>query len=590
MSQNKDNNRRDINLTRYNKDTATKWHRIIALMVLCLFGLSIAYSVKPKRTKARQKVVDNRVYLQHADELFYDQYSIRPSAQIARGHVQFMHKGARLTCDSAYFYEMSNSFEAFGHVDMKQGDTVRMVSDYAWYDGNEEMAEARRNVVLTHRKTKLYCDSLNYDRMYGIAYFFEGGKLVDNDNTLVSDWGQYNTENKQAVFYYKVNLKNKKFNLDTDTLYYDTRTKLAHAVGPSIMVSDSNTVHTNDGYYNTNTERSELYGRSTVYNGKKTITADSLYTNSKTNENEGFGNVIYIDPENKNMFTGNHIFYNQDTGYGYATDSAVVMDYSQGPDTLYMHGDSIKMFTFNINTDSVYRKIHAYNHVRAYRQDIQAVCDSLTFSSLDSCMTMYKDPIVWNLNRQILGEVIHAYMNDSTIRFADVIGQALSVEQMDDSTRFNQISSTKMEAYFDEGKLRQTKAIGNVQVVFYPIDDGDSTIIGLNYLETDTLKMFLSPERKLERMWTSKAQGTMYPMTQIPPDKLKLSNFAWFAHIRPKDKDDIFEWRGKGASAELKEVKRREAPKRKLAETDASKVKSADIPPTDAAGEPEPEE
>lgn len=29
-------------------------------------------------------------------------------------------------------------------------------------------------------------------------------------------------------------------------------------------------------------------------------------------------------------------------------------------------------------------------------------------------MTMYHDPIVWNVGRQLLGEVINAYLADST--------------------------------------------------------------------------------------------------------------------------------------------------------------------------------
>lgn len=538
------------------------WHRTIFLMVLCFFGLTLAYSVKPRRVRPGAKKVDNRVYLLHADELQYDMYGSHPDAQIARGKVSFRHKGGTLTCDSAYFFEQSNSFEAFGHVKLRQGDTLTLTSDYAWYDGNDEMAEARRNVVLTHRKSKLYCDSLNYDRMYGVAYFFEGGKLVDKGNTLTSDWGQYNTESRVADFYYRVKLKNKSMTMSSDTLHYDTRTSLSHVVGPSEILSDGNVIHTNDGYYNTDTERSELYGRSTVVNGAKTITADSLYTNSKTKINEGFGNVVFVDTLNKNRFLGNHIYYEENTGYGFATDSAVVIDYSQ-KDTLYMHGDSIKIYTYEIETDSVYRDIHAFKHVRAFRTDLQAVCDSLVYTSKDSCMTMYKDPIVWNMGRQVLGEVIHAYMQDSTIRFADVVGQALSVERID-SMHYNQIASKEMQVYFVEGKARQTWAIGNVQVVYYPVDDADTTLIGLNYMETDTMKMYLSPQRQLERIWACKSQGTMYPLTQIPPEKFKLPNFAWFDYIRPVDKDDIFIWRGKGSEAELKEEKRREAPSIKL--------------------------
>ena len=39
---------------------------------------------------------------------------------------------------------------------------------------------------------------------------------------------------------------------------------------------------------------------------------------------------------------------------------------------------------------------------------------------------------LWSDNRQVLGEKIYVYMNDSTIRMAKVEGQALSVEQLDD--------------------------------------------------------------------------------------------------------------------------------------------------------------
>lgn len=123
----------------------------------------------------------------------------------------FRHQGATLYCDSAHFYEMSNSFEAFGHVKMYQGDTLSLFSDYAFYDGNEQMAMARYNVVLKHRKSTLYTDSLNFDRLYNVGYFFEGGKLVDKDSELTSDWGEYYTETKQAVFNYDVQLRNKKF-------------------------------------------------------------------------------------------------------------------------------------------------------------------------------------------------------------------------------------------------------------------------------------------------------------------------------------------------------------------------------------------
>ena len=541
-------------------------HRIIALMVLCLFAFGIAYSVKPKsRGRAVPRKTDTRVYLQHADELQYDMYGPHPGAQFLRGKVSFLHKGMHVTCDSAYFYEMANTFEAYGHVKMVQGDTLSLVSDKAYYSGNDEMGHAWNNVILTHRKSKLYCDTLDYDRMYGWAdaYGAEGIKLVSGKDVLTADWGRHFMADRHEEFYFNVVLTNDKgLRIETDTLHYSSNSSQAHVIGPSVIKQKESVVHTNNSYYNTRTEKAELYGRSTIYSGEKTITADSLYHDDKQGVNEAFGNVVYNDTVNKNKLLCGYGIYSDKTGDGFATINAVAIDYSQ-KDTMWVHGDTLRIHTLYLDTDSVQREVYCYNHVRAFRRDLQAVCDSMVILSRDSSMTMYRDPVVWAQGNQLLGEKIRVFTNDSTIRYAEVLGQALSVQQMSDSVHYNQVASRDMQAYFVDGNLRENWAVGQVQVVYYPIDDADSTIIGLNYTETDTLKMYMTPDRQLEKIWMCANTGTLYPLPQTPPEKHKLPNFAWLDYMRPVDQNDIFIWRPKEKGLELKEEKRREAPRRK---------------------------
>lgn len=532
-------------------------HRIQLAVVLCLFGLCVAQSRKVAKGRHRPKT-DERVYLKHADMLRFNQYGEHAGAQILNGNVAFLHKGALLTCDSAYFYQESNSFKAFGHVKMRQGDTLSLTSDYAFYDGDNQMAEARHNVLLRHRGTKLYTDSLNYDRLYNIGYFFEGGKMVDRNNVLVSDWGEYDTETRKAVFNYNVNLRNPKFTLTTDTLHYDTRTSLANIVGPSVIRSKESVIHTSDGYYNTNTGRARLYGRSTMSNKGKEITGDSLFYDEKRGISQGYRNVIYKDTQKKNELHCNYLWYNEKNGFAFATENPVMMEYSQ-KDTLFVHSDTIKVITYHLNTDSVYRTAHCYNKVRAFRNDVQAVCDSLVYNTKDSCMTMYRDPIAWSGDRQLLGEEIQVFMKDSTIDRAHIINQALTAELMPDKDHYQQLSSKEMFAYFTKGQITQTEAIGNVRSIYYPVDDKDSTLMGLVYIETDTMKMFMR-DRQLQKIWTSKTDGTWYPMTQIPPERYKLDGFTWFDYIRPINKDDIYEWRGKKDGTQLKIITRHAAP------------------------------
>ena len=599
-------------------------HRIVSIVILYLFGLCLVWSQRPGgtsqqhavtsqqpdgkktagkasvtktsagkrstsagkasrkksagRTGGKETVVydDNMVYLLHSDRLSFDRFR-NPDAQILDGNVAFRHQGALLYCDSAHFYEKTNSFEAFNNVRMYQGDTLSLLCDYAFYDGNEMMCLARYNVVLKNRESTLYTDSLNYDRLYSVGYFFEGGKLVDNGSTLTSDWGEYNTITKQAMFFYTVKLRGQDYVITSDTLHYDTNISKAHVLGPSDIYSGSSHIYTEDGYYNTKTEQAELFNRSVINDGGRIIVGDSVYYDKVKGTSEAFRNVVYTDTVNRNMLTADYCFYDEQTGYGMSTKKAVAIDYSQR-DTLYMHADTFKIYTFNINTDSVYRKLHAYNKVRAYRVDVQAVCDSMVFNSQDSCLTMYRDPIVWNFNQQLLGEVIKVYMRDSTIDRAHVIGQALSVEQMADSVHFNQVASKEMTAFFENGEVHEGNAVDNVLIIYYPIDESDSALIGLNYTETSELKIYLE-NRKMKKIWMPKAEGTLYPMSQIPPDKKFLPNYAWFDYIRPLDKDDIFNWRGKKAGTELKEVKRREAPLQKLG---SSAIGTDEVPPATA--------
>ena len=523
---------------------------IAAFLLLCLLAYVAspsAYAAKRKTRPAAQKEKDKRVYLVHADVLHYDAFLNR-DAQILNGKVQFRHNGATLYCDSAYFYEATNSFEAFGHVKMVQGDTLSLVSDYAYYDGNDELAMARYNVVLKNRKTTLYTDSLNFDRLYDNAYFFEGGKMVDGETTLVSDWGEYNTKTKLSVFNFNVRMRNKDMDLTTDTLYYDTRLSEAEIVGPTDIVSGRSHIYSERGFYDTKAEVARLMDRSVLTNEGKRLVADSIWHDEKNGLSRAFYDVVYTDTVNKNVMTGNYGEYDDVNGYSMCTDSAMVIDFSQR-DSLYMHADTFKLYTFNINTDSVYRKIHAYNKVRAYRIDVQAVCDSLVYNSLDSCMTMYYDPIVWNMSQQLVGDEIRVYMKDSTVDHAHVIKDAFSIDLLPDQEHYNQVSSKEMFAFFVDGKVHEAQAKDNVLVIYYPEDSADSSLIGLNYTETSELRAFME-NGKMQRIWMPKAEGTLYPMTQIPPEKKFLPGFAWYDYVRPLSKEDIFLWRGKRKEGE----------------------------------------
>lgn len=526
-------------------------HRFLLTGLLCLFGICLLSAQDKQKQPEKKKT---RVDLLHAEEAQADKILL-PDVQILIRSVKLRHDSMYMYCDSALIYEKTNSVEAFGNVRMEQGDTLFIYGDYLYYDGMSQLAMLRENVRMINRNTVLTTDSLNYDRLYNLGYYFDGGTLTDEENVLTSEWGEYSPATKISVFNHDVKLVNPKFVLTSDTLKYSTDTKIATILGPSDIVSDKNHIYSERGIYNTTTEQAELLDRSVLTNEGKKLTGDSIFYDRVLGYGEAFDNVQMNDTINRNMLTGNYCFYNEITGSALATQRAVAIDYSQG-DSLFMHGDTLRLITYHINTDSMFREMRVYHKVRAYRTDVQAVCDSLVYNSKDSCMTMYTDPILWHGSQQLLGEEIKVYMNDSTIDWAHIINQALAVEQKD-SVHYNQVTGKEMKGFFVGGDMRQVDVNGNVLVVFYPIDDKDSTMIGLNYSEGSFLRMLLKERRMEQGAFIGKANGTLYPMDQIPADKYKLPSFVWFDYIRPRNKEDIFEWRGKKAGEQLQKSDRK---------------------------------
>lgn len=481
-------------------------------------------TVPPKKTK---------VYLIHSNTLSFDK-AVKPDAQILNGDVCFRHDSSYMYCDSAYFFEQTNSLEAFSNVRMEQGDTLFVYGDYLFYDGNTQVAYLRENVRMENGQVTLFTDSLNYERIPNIGYYFEGGLIVDSLNQLSSFYGQYSPETKLAVFNDSVQVENPDFILYSDTLHYDTESKVATILGPSVIVSDSGTIHTSRGWYDTVNNASLLLDLSQVESGEKILIGDSIFYNRDTGMGEVYGNMSLIDTAQHVTLQGEYGYYNEQTGYAFATDSARFLEYSQG-DTLFLHADTLQMVT----VDSVYREIKAYYGVRFYRTDMQGVCDSMQFNTRDSVLYMYTEPVLWNEQYQLYGDTIAIYMNDSTIEYAHVIQFAFAAQHVD-SSYYNQLKGNDLKAYFEGQAVHQIDVAGNAESIFYPLEK-DGAKVGMNETKSGFLTIWVK-DNKLDKLkiWPSPV-GSMTPIPDLKPDQKMLKDFYWFDYLRPKNRDDIYE-------------------------------------------------
>lgn len=529
----------------------TKHHILLFAFLL----ISIVVMAQEKQTL---------VYLEHSETLSFDEER-HPDAQLLKGNVRFRHEDALMFCDSAYFYEKTNSLDAFGHVRLVQGDTIQGFGDLLFYDGNTRFARLRRNVKLVHTGTTLTTDSLNYDRRQDIAWYYTGGTIQDSVNTLTSKWGQYTPYNHQALFKTNVHLENDKFTLDADTLCYNTETNIADLVGQTHIIYEKETdIYSTLGWYNTRTEESMLLKHSrVVHSDGKSLTGDTIFYNKK----KGFGrvrsNFEMSDTVQHATLYGNYGEMNEKTKSGFATDSAMLVDWSE-EDYLYMHADSLfteevpyQIYTLqprdSIMVDSVmtaqapdtlwqdttYRQVRAFYGVRVWRRDLQAICDSMSYNMRDSVMNMLGVPVCWSDNQQISADKIDIYMKNGTMDYIHGIGSGIAVQQ-ESRSQFNQLSGKEMFAYIRNGELYQIDVNGNAETVFFPKDDETEDIVGVNRTQSSYVKLFIT-DRKIDHiLFTTATSGTMYPLDDAGENITKLGGFFWAEDQRPVSQNDIF--------------------------------------------------
>lgn len=339
------------------------------LFLLTAFIANLSFAQQPVGTANN---AEKKVYLLHANTLSFDRL-VDSERQVLRGDVQFRQDSIYMYCDSAYFYESTNSMEAFSNVRMEQGDTLKMFCDSLSYDGNAYFAQLFDNVRLIHNNTILTTDYLTYDRLLAEAHYPYNGVIKDPDDHLKSMLGWYYPNTREAIFKDDVELRSYDFSkmenrpaypdpedkaqhpraiLYSDTLQYNFNTSDATLLGPSKIVGDTATVISSRGIYNTQTEKSHLYDRSVVLSRGRYVSADTMSYDGLLGIGDCYGNIVIVDTLQSMKLTGDYGHYVDDPQYAFVTGTALAMEFSS-KDTLYLHGDTLRAFTI-IKPDTIY--------------------------------------------------------------------------------------------------------------------------------------------------------------------------------------------------------------------------------------------
>ncbi len=499
-----------------------------SLLILLLF-LSL-------RAAAQEPVITKIQYAGDVWEFNKDIYADGPRIL---GNVVMTHDSAYLFCDSAYVDETANRMIAYGNVRLMLSDTLNLYSDSGRYDGNTRIANAYSNVRLIDNQTVLTTDTLVYSRNTSIAQYDWWGKIVNDKNNLVSRHGYYYTRLKEFFFKEKVMLQNPDYRMFSDTLRYNTMTEVAYFFGPSHIISNDkvDSIYCENGWYDTRQDISRFRERAKIYHEATMLTGDSIYYERKTGFGQVFLHAVLLDTVQDILMLGNYGELRRKEGFAFMTDSAVGVLVEKKTDSLFLHSDTVYA-TFD-STQKI-KTVLGYYKAKFFRHDLQGLCDSLVYLSADSSVTMFREPVLWSDSNQLTADSIRLTIFGGKADSLKMYGNSFIISR-DDSASFNQVKGRNVLAKFRDNELYKIRVIGNAESIYWAREE-DKSLIGINVAVSGEMLIFLDDSKVRSITYIDKPDAHLYPETTVPPNERKLKNFRWEEARRPMKKSDIFSW------------------------------------------------
>jgi len=466
-------------------------------------------------------------------------------------------------CDSATINRKTNIVEAFGNIHINDNDSIHTYAQYLRYVGAERMAYLKKKVRLTDKKGTLYTDDLEYNLRTGIAIYRNGGRIVNEKTVLTSREAVYYADTKDIYFKDNVHLVDPDRDIYTDSLQYNIKTNIANFIAKTKIVGkDGSIINTNSGTYNLTTGEALFTDGASFSDSTISGSARNIAFDKKNNTLQMQGNAKLVDSVNNVTVLGGEIYADLNVNSFLASRKPVMIIHKDG-DSTYIAADTLfsglrkydslerKVFTqtdtlkttLAVNTkdaDSSIRYFIGFHHVRIFNDSLQAVSDSLHYSTVDSTFKLFGEPVVWNDKSQITGDTLFMYTQNQKPKRLYVFNNGMIINKTTEGL-YNQIAGRTLNGYFVDGSIDFVKVKGSpAESIFYPQDD-DSAYVGMNRSSGDEINIYFVKKELNKVKFVNDVNGVLYPIRDIPADKKELKGFKWLDNRRPKSWVELFE-------------------------------------------------
>lgn len=470
-------------------------------------------------------------------------------------------------------YDLNTKVATFFEGATLTNDETQLTSKRGYYYVNEREAFFKDSVVVVDPDFTLRSDTLKFNTETKVVYFL-GPTLISSDSSRIyCEGGFYDTENNLAEFtenaqYVKGEQKavadiikydgqKKEYTLQGDALFeegirlakadlirYNEIDDKTYLSGAAEYRDSTRHIRAEEIYYDAKDETYSTRGRSRISDPPQILEADQVDYREEDGLGFALGNVIWQDTSARTTIVCEEARYNRKTGYlqavGGRGDRPLLISMID-EDSLFMTSDTLlSVRVDSIDSDSN-RLLLAYHDVRIFKNDLQAICDSLAYSTVDSLFRLFVEPVIWSDTTQFKADTVHIALKNNKVDRIFLYNNSFIINSPD-FFYFNQIKGKDITAFFEENELRRMDVSGNAETVYYARDDAGG-YIGVNKTICSDMLLYFGNNQVDKIKFFAEPKGTLHPMKQADHESLKMKGFHWETKLRPMNIEALFEHR-----------------------------------------------
>ena len=462
-----------------------------------------------------------------------------PGAAILTGNIQAQHDSIYIYCNKAYYFQADNYIKLFGAVRIIQNDTLQLDSNYAEYNGVQQIAYASGNVVMRSPDSNLKSEKVYYDRKNGVAYYNDNATIVNKNNTLKSKTGKYFTAEQKYEFRTQVVITNPETVITSDYLDYYEVPGHAYLFGPSTVKNKDSFIYTENGFYDTRLDIGKLTKNSHILTDNKKIEGDDMFYDKNKGYSRAENHVKVTDTVNKMIATSHfaEVFQHENGNDSIFINKKPLVRMLAENDSTFFHAKNII-----ITGPDKERIIRGFKNARILRMpDMSGKADSLHFNQKVGLTQLIGSPVVFKGESQMTGKLIHLINNPVTEKMDSlkVLTDAFLIERDTLGTGYNQAKGINLYGKFRENKLYEVDLVQNAEMIYYVYDEDDE-LSGIDKGVCSKIHLELEDNKITTATRLVNPVAETYPPEDFPESARKFPGFNWRGEERITTREAIF--------------------------------------------------